>query len=160
MGLRDRALIGVMVFTFARVSAACGMNVPDIFRQQRRLWVRLHEKGGKFHEMPCHHTLEVYLGEYIRRVNRVWPPSRGRRAPLFQAIKYRPYGLGQGELNGERLDRINAGKMVRRRATTAGITTEVCNHTFRGTVENGGTLEKARQMAAHAPKQTSPRVRG
>jgi len=52
VGLRDRALIGVMVFTFARISAACGMNVGDIFHQQRRLWVRLHEKGGKFREMP------------------------------------------------------------------------------------------------------------
>jgi site-specific recombinase XerC len=61
VGLRDRALIGVMVFTFARVSAACGLNVADIFHQQRRLWVRLHEKGGEFHEMPCHHTLEGYL---------------------------------------------------------------------------------------------------
>jgi site-specific recombinase XerC len=47
VGLRDRALIGVMVFRFARVSAACGLNVADIFHQQRRLWVRLHEKGGK-----------------------------------------------------------------------------------------------------------------
>jgi integrase/recombinase XerD len=50
--LRDRALIGVMVFTFTRTSAACGLNVADIFHPQRRLWVRLHEKGGKFHEMP------------------------------------------------------------------------------------------------------------
>jgi integrase/recombinase XerD len=53
VGLRDRALIGVIVFTFARVSAACGLNVADIFHQQRRLWVRLHEKGGKFHDMPA-----------------------------------------------------------------------------------------------------------
>jgi integrase len=60
VGLRDCALIGVMVFTFARISAACGLNVADIFHQQRRLWVRLHEKGGKLHEMPCHHTLEGY----------------------------------------------------------------------------------------------------
>jgi integrase len=82
------------------------------------------------------------------------------RAPLFQAIKYRPYGRGQAELNGERLDRINAWKMVRRRAKAAGITTEVCNHTFRGTgitayLENGSTLEKARQMAAHASTHTT-----
>ena len=50
--------------------------------------------------------------------------------------------------------------MVRRRARAAGITTEVCNHTFRGTgitayLENGGTLEKARQMAAHASTRTT-----
>ena len=49
------------------VSAACSLNVADIFDQQRRFWVRLHEKGGRFCEMPCHHTLEGYLGEYIER---------------------------------------------------------------------------------------------
>ena len=81
--------------------------------------------------------------------------SEAGRVPLFQAIKSRPYGRGEAQLNGERLHRINAWQMVRRRAKAAGITTEVCNHTFRGTgitayLENGGTLEKARQMAAHA----------
>jgi site-specific recombinase XerD len=156
VGLRDRALIGVMVFTFARVSAACGLNVADIFHQQRRLWVRLHEKGGKFHEMPCHHTLEGYLTDYIERARL----TEAGRVPLFQAIKYRPYGRGQAELNGERLHRNNAWAMVRRRAKVAGITTQVCNHTFRGTgitayLENGGTLEKARQMAAHASTRTT-----
>jgi hypothetical protein len=55
------------------------------------------------------------------------------RVPLFQAIKYRPYGRGEAQLNGERLHRTNAWQMVRRRAKAAGITTEVCNHTFLGT---------------------------
>jgi integrase len=118
-----------MVFTFARVSAACGLNVGDIFHQQRRLWVRLHEKGGKFHEMPCHHTLECYLVEYIERARL----AEVRRGPLFQAIRYRAYGRGEAVLNGERLHRANAWAMVRRRAKAAGITTQVCNHTFRGT---------------------------
>jgi integrase len=144
------------LFTFARVSAACGLNVGDIFHQQRRLWVRLHEKGGKFHEMPCHHTLEGYLTEYIERARL----AEAGRVPLFQAIKYRPYGRGLAELNGGRLHRNNAWAMVRRRAKVAGITTQVCNHTFRGTgitayLENGGTLEKARQMAAHASTRTT-----
>ena len=154
--MRDRALIGVMVFTFARVSAACGLNVADIFHQQRRLWVRLHEKGGKFHEMPCHHTLEGYRAEYVEHARL----SEAGRVPLFQAIKHRPYGRGQAELTGERFHRIGAWKMVQRRARAGGITTEVCNHTFRGTgitayLENGGTLEKARQMAAHASTRTT-----
>ena len=154
--MRDRALIGVRVFTLARVSAACGLNVADIFHQQRRLWVRLHEKGGKFHEMPCHHTLEGYLAEYVERARL----GDAGRVPLFQAIKSRPYGRGEAILNGERLHRTNAWAMVRWRAKAAGITTEVCNHTFRGTgitayLENGGTLEKARQMAAHASTRTT-----
>ena len=57
-GLRDRALIGLMVYTFARVGAAVSMKVEDYFVQGRRGWVRLHEKGGKEHEMPTHHNLD------------------------------------------------------------------------------------------------------
>src|SRR5271154_1231915 len=60
-----RALLGVMVYTFARVNAVIGMKVRDYFTQGRRGWVRLHEKGGKEHEVPCHHTLELFLDEYI-----------------------------------------------------------------------------------------------
>ena len=65
IGLRDRALIGLMVYSFARIGAAVGMRVEDVYTQNRRLWVRLHEKGGKHHAMPCHHNLETYLHEYI-----------------------------------------------------------------------------------------------
>jgi site-specific recombinase XerD len=65
VGLRDRALIGLMVFSFARIGAALGMKFEEAFTQNRRLWVRLHEKGDKVHEMPCHHLLEDYLLAYI-----------------------------------------------------------------------------------------------
>src|SRR5215467_4816437 len=68
------------------ISAACGMNVDDMFHQNRRLWVRLHEKGGKFHEMPCHHTLEGYLTDYLERAQL----ADAGRVPLFQAFKCRP----------------------------------------------------------------------
>ena len=54
-----------MVYTFARVNAVISMKVKDYFTQGRRGWVRLHEKGGKEHEVPCHHTLEKYLDEYV-----------------------------------------------------------------------------------------------
>jgi hypothetical protein len=58
IGLRDRALIGLMVYSFARIGAALGMTVEDVFTQNRRLWVRLREKDGKRHAMPCHHNVE------------------------------------------------------------------------------------------------------
>src|SRR5580700_10291598 len=64
-GLRDRALIGLMVFSFARIGAALAMKVEDVFVHNRRLWVRLREKGGKRHEVPCHHNLETYLHAYL-----------------------------------------------------------------------------------------------
>ena len=46
VGLRDRALIALLIYTFARVSAAIGMNVEDYYIQGRRSWVRLHEKAA------------------------------------------------------------------------------------------------------------------
>ncbi len=81
-GLRDRALIGLMVFSFARVGAALGMKVEDVYVQNRRLWVRLHEKGGKRHEMPCHHSLEAYLDAYIDGCALRGDP----KGPLFRTI--------------------------------------------------------------------------
>lgn len=64
-GLRDRALVGLMVHSFARIGAALAITVEDVFVQRRRLWGRLWKKGGKQHEMPCHHNLETYLHAYI-----------------------------------------------------------------------------------------------
>jgi site-specific recombinase XerD len=57
VGLRDRALISVMTFAFARIGAVVAMRVEDYYPKGKRWWVRLHEKGGKRHEMPTHHNL-------------------------------------------------------------------------------------------------------
>jgi integrase len=56
VGLRDQALIATMAFTFARIGAVLGMKVEDYYANGKRWWVRLHEKGGKFHEVPAHHA--------------------------------------------------------------------------------------------------------
>ncbi len=68
VGLRDRAFIALLVYTFARVSAAVHMNVEDVYVQGKRTWVRLHEKGGKEHTLPCHHELEAYLLKVYRLI--------------------------------------------------------------------------------------------
>src|SRR5271154_602966 len=65
VGLRDRALMGVMVYTFARIGAVAGLRVEDYYPAGKRWWVRLHEKGGKRHEMPAHHKLEHFIDEYL-----------------------------------------------------------------------------------------------
>src|SRR5713226_3916954 len=90
-GLRDRALIGLMVYTFARVGAAVLMKVEDYLVQGRRGWVRLHEKGGKEHEVPCHHNLELYLDEYITAAG----IAGNKDGPLFRTAAGKT-----GELTG------------------------------------------------------------
>jgi integrase/recombinase XerD len=66
VGLRDRAIIAVMTYTFARAGAVVALKVEDYFCQKKRWWLRLHEKNGKVNEMPCHHKLETYLDAYMQ----------------------------------------------------------------------------------------------
>ncbi|MGH1351607.1 MAG: tyrosine-type recombinase/integrase [Methyloligellaceae bacterium] len=152
IGQRDRALLGVLLYTFARISATIGMNQQDLFVQNRRTWVRLKEKGGKAHEMPCHHTLEEYLHDY----QELALVKKQDKAPLFQST-----GRGKGgQLTGRRLSRQEAYAMVGRRLHQAGIQTQAGNHTFRASgitiyLENGGLVEHAQQMAAHESPRTT-----
>ncbi|MDQ2802172.1 MAG: tyrosine-type recombinase/integrase, partial [Pseudomonadota bacterium] len=151
IGLRDRALIGLMVYSFARIGAALAMRVDDVFVQNRRLWVRLREKGGKRHEMPCHHNLEVWLHAYLEGTG----IEGDRKGPLFRTI-----ARGMGRLSRNPLPQSNAHAMIRRRAKAAGIATSVGNHSFRATgitayLRNGGTLERAASMANHASTRTT-----
>ena len=151
VGLRDRALIGLMVYSFARIGAALAMRVEDVFVQNRRLWVRLHEKGGKQHEMPCHHNLEEYLTAYLDGC----VLREDRKGPLFRTI-----ARGTKRLSDTPLPQANAFEMVRRRAVAAEIETAIGNHSFRATgitayLKNGGTLERAATMANHASTRTT-----
>src|SRR6516225_2714449 len=113
-GLRDRALIGLMVYSFARIGAALGMAVEDVYTQNRRLWVRLREKGGKRHAMPGHHNLEEYLTAYLDDAGLRGDP----KGPLFRTI-----GRGTGKLTRTVLPQANAYAMIGRRAAAAGIAT-------------------------------------
>src|SRR5471032_1546146 len=91
IGLRDRALIALMVFSFARIGAAVAMRVDDVYVQNRWLWVRLREKGGKRHQMPCHQALQECLHAYIDGTGIAGDPQ----GPLFRRIR-----RGTAQLSG------------------------------------------------------------
>jgi len=151
IGLRDRALIATLTYSFARISAALAMNVADVHTQGRRMWIRLHEKGGKHHALPAHHKLEEYLDAYLDAGGLQNDP----KGPLFRTTRGR-----SGALTNNRLDRTNARQMIKRRARDAGLPDRIGCHTFRGTgitayLDNGGTLEKAQAMAAHESPRTT-----
>jgi integrase/recombinase XerD len=148
-GLRDRALIGIMVYTFARVGAVLQMNVGDYFSQGRRGWVRVHEKGGKECEAPCIPKLETYLDEYIAAAG----IAGDKDGPLFRTT---------GRLTGaaHRMTQQDAYRMMQRHARDAGIKTRIGNHSMRATgltdyLKSGGSLAEARKMANHADTRTT-----
>ena len=124
VGLRDRAMIALLTYTFSRVGAAVTMRVEDVYTEARRTWVRLHEKGGKRHEMPCHHKLETFLEEYIAAAEITDDP----KGWLFRTTE------GQsGILTDRPMRQDDVYRMIRRRADDAGIKTKIGCHTFRAT---------------------------
>jgi site-specific recombinase XerD len=149
VGLRDRALVGTMVYTFARINAVISMKVSDYFVQGRRGWVRLQEKGGNYHQLPCHHNLEQYLDEYIAAAGIADDPDE----PLFRTT-----GRKTGKWHP--MWQQDAYRMIQRRARAAGIKTKIGNHTFRATgitayLKNAGKLEHAQTMANHSSPRTT-----
>lgn len=151
VGLRDRALISVMTFAFARIGAVVAMRVEDYYPKGKRWWVRLHEKGGKRHEMPAHHNLEAYLDAYIEATG----IRDSGKAPLFRSAVGRT-----GMLTEKLMSRVDAWRMIQRRAADLGTRVKIGCHTFRATgitayLEAGGTLENAQAMAAHESPRTT-----
>ena len=151
VGLRDRALIGVMVYSFARISAVIAMEVEDYFSNGKRWWLRFHENGGKRHEMPAHHKLELFLDEYLDTAG---IRDQGK-PPLFRSAAGKT-----GILTDRPTHRIDAYQMVRRRTAATGLKGKLGCHVFRATgitayLEAGGTLENAQAMAAHESPRTT-----
>jgi integrase len=120
----------------------------------KRWWLRLHEKGGKVHEVPAHHMLEEYLDEWLT-VGNLRADGKGK-GPLFPAIRGRT-----GTLSDLPMTRNDALRAIKRRARAAGLSAgSVCCHTFRATgittfLENGGSLETAQAIAAHESPRTT-----
>ena len=151
IGLRDRAVIAAMVYSFGRISAVLGMNVSDYYMNGKKGFIRLHEKGGKFHEVVAHHKLIEYLDEYIRAA----AITDEKKAPLFRTSPRRGTALTEN-----RLHRTEALLMIKRRCREAKLPETISCHTFRATgitayLQNGGTVEKAQQIAAHESPRTT-----
>jgi integrase/recombinase XerD len=149
-GLRDRALLAMMVYSFARVSAVVGMNVDDYYQQGKRWWVRLHEKGGKHHEVPAHHKTEEYLDAYLHALG----AADQKGTPLWRSL------TKERNLGDARMNRQDVFRMVKRRCKQAALGAAANCHTFRATgitayLLNGGTLEHAQAIAAHESPRTT-----
>ena len=125
-GLRDRALVSVMLYSFARVSAVIGMRRQDYFRQERQGWLRLHEKGGTRHDVPAHHRAAEALDDYLARAGLDEPTAALTRAlsrRLVLAIgrrrwisRPRPAATRSGRRGSRRICRMGGRSNTRSRS--------------------------------------------
>jgi site-specific recombinase XerD len=150
--LRDRALIATLTYSFARIGAALKMKVEDLRPKGAGWELRLHEKGGKHHVMPCHHSLAEELRAYIDAAG----IAEDKKGFLFRTSK----GHRGVELAQDPMGQPDAWRMIRKRAAAVGIFAPIGNHSFRATgitayLANGGALEHAQEMAAHESPRTT-----
>jgi site-specific recombinase XerD len=150
-GLRDRALLGVLAYTFARIGAVVNLKVEDYYPSGKRFLLRFKEKGGKEKELPVHHKLEELLDEYLKLTGLGAEPG----SPLFPAALRKT-----GKLSRRPLVRTDAADMLKRRLKKAGLPAHYSPHSFRATgitnfLENDGTLEAAQRIAGHADSRTT-----
>lgn len=122
IGLRDRALMGMLLFTFARIGAVTSMRVGDYYPVGKRWWVRLHEKGGKEHTMPVHHTLQDWLDAYLEATG----IAGDAKGVLFRTAERRT-----GRLTDKPMAQADAYRMIQRRAAAAEMATRIGCHSWR-----------------------------
>ena len=140
-GLRDRALIGVLVFSFARITAVVSKRAADYYTQGRRSFFRLHEKWGRYNVVLAHHLVQEYVDAYLEAAEF----GENRRRPLFRRC-----AVGrQDRLEDHAMSWATAHRMIKRRARQAGLPAEICAHSFRGTgiteyLRNGGISRSRR----------------
>jgi site-specific recombinase XerD len=133
VGLRDRALIGVMVYSFARISAVVAMEVDDYFAHGKRWWLRLHEKGGKRHEMPAHHKLEQFLDEYLDAAS----IRDSGKTPLFRSAAGKT-----GMLTDRPMHRVDAYQMRWAQGPTVEARRRLCRRATRARSPGCGAPNK------------------
>jgi integrase/recombinase XerD len=148
-GLRDRAAIAIMAYTFARVSAVVGAKRGDYRLEGKRARLRLLEKGNKEKLVWLHREAEEFLDGYSAAAC-----IEEAEAPLFQTLDKAHI------LTGDAITRRDMLRVVKDRCIAAGLSETFCNHTFRGTgmtvfLSNGGSLEAAQDMANHADPRTT-----
>ena len=148
--MQDRYTLPTMVYSFARVGAMVSMNVEDYYRQGKRWWLRLHEKGGKFHQVPAHHNAEEYLDAYLEAAR----IGNEKGTPLWRSMAM------DGTFSRNRMSRVDVFRMVKRRVRQAELGVPANCHTFRATgitayLLNGGSVENAQAIAAHESPRTT-----
>jgi integrase/recombinase XerD len=152
VGLRDRAIIAVLIYTAARIGAVSKLRRKD-FRHDETQWCLLfHEKGGKAREIPVRHDLERYLLAYLDAAGL---RDASRDTPLFRSAAGKTRKLVVGGMTAGDL-----GRMVKRRMKNAGLPGQLSPHSFRVTtitdlLAQGVPLEDVQYLAGHSDPRTT-----
>ncbi|QEG01531.1 Tyrosine recombinase XerC [Stieleria maiorica] len=152
VGLRDRAIIGILIYTAARVGAVSSLNHQDFFSLGDQYCLRFTEKRGKVRQIPTRHDLRGFIRDYLTAggLN-----DSDRKAPLFRTTVRRTKSLTRN-----RMTPGDMGRMVKRRMRQGGLPNGLSPHSFRVTtitdlLSQGVPLEDVQNLAGHADPRTT-----
>lgn len=152
VGQRDLAVVGILIYTAARVGAVAKLRRRDFYEVGDQFCLRFHEKGGKVREIPVRHDLQRSLNEYLDRSGlRYADPS----LPFFHTAIRRTKRLTTNPMSAD-----DMARMVKRRFRDAGLSSRLSPHSFRVTtitdlLEQGVPLEDVQYLAGHADPRTT-----
>lgn len=151
-GLRDRAIISVLIYTAARAGAVSKLRLKDLTHDGVQYSLRFAEKGGKSREIPVRHDLEIYLREYLSAASRKDEP---KMLPLFRALIRRTGTFSERPISG-----TDIWRMVKRRLKDAELPMQFCPHSFRvatvtDLLSQGAPLSDIQYLAGHADPRTT-----
>lgn len=162
VGLRDRAIIGILMYTAARAGAVSKLELEHYYDAGEQWMLRFRDKGGKNREIPVCHDLKTYLDEYLdlsglRHERRRRDPETGkfRPRPLFRTAMKK-----KRELTGTSLSGRDITRMLKRRLGDAGLPPTLSPHSFRVAVatdllDQRVPLEDVQQLLGHADARTT-----
>jgi site-specific recombinase XerD len=152
VGLRDRAVIAVLIFTAARVGAVSKLRLKHFEHDGSQWTLRFEEKGGKSREIPVRHDLQGLILAYRAAAGL---QDESREAPIFRTT------LGRTRrLTGKRITAIDICRMVKRRLKDAGLPSRLSPRSFRvmtitDLLEHGSEIDEVQYLAGHADSRTT-----
>jgi integrase/recombinase XerD len=152
VGQRDFMLIGILIYTAARVGAVARLRRRDFYEVGDQFYLRFHEKGGKVREIPARHDLQQSLNEFLDRSGL---RNADPQSPLFRTTERKTKRLTQRGMTAD-----DIARMVKRRLRDAGLSTRLSPHSFRVTtitdlLEQGVPLADVQYLAGHADPRTT-----
>src|SRR3954471_21660153 len=97
VAIRDRTLLMILAYTAARAGAVARLRTMDYLTDGRAWSFHFGEKGGKLHQVPARHDLQVQMEIYLRAAGL---EGRSDKAPPFRTAKKRKRELTDRGLNG------------------------------------------------------------
>lgn len=149
---RDRAIIGVLIYTAARAGAVAGLRMKDLVPDGAQLVLRFAEKGGKARAIPVRHDLQRFLADYLFAAAL---EDASRDSPLFRSAVGKTRKLGEAGMSA-----VDICRMVKRRLKAAGLSTLISPHSFRSCaatdlLSQGVHLDDVQYLLGHADARTT-----